>query len=231
MTTSNEKTIFHVKHRDLVGKKVGQLRQEGSLPANIYGLGLDSETVAVDYAGFTKLYESEGDTGLVYLVVEGSKKEIPVLIDQVDYHPVSNAATHVVFRRVNLLEKITAEVPVELVGENEVPDATVLMVRDALEVSALPADLPDNFEVDISGLKEFGDSITIGDLSYDKSKIEIVLEGELDLESPLVILQEVKEEEEPEEEVSVDDVEVTTEKAEKDEGPSSTEDTNASQEE
>jgi hypothetical protein len=84
----------------------------------------------------------------------------------------------------------------------------VLTVVDALEVSALPTDLPDKFEVDISALKDFGDTITIGDLKYDREKVEIQMTGEVNEESPVVLLQEVKEEVEPEEEASVEDVEV-----------------------
>ncbi len=213
----NEKTIFHIKNRDVVGKKVSQLRAKGMLPANIYGLGATSQPVMVETKAFSKLYEEEGDTGLIYLSLEGEKEQIPVLIDEVDYHSVTGEVLHAVFRRVNLSEKITAEVPVELVGENDVPGATVVMVRDMLEVSALPAELPENFEVDIAALKEIGDSIAIKDLVIDKEKVEIVMTGDMDEESPLVILQEVKEEEEPEE-VSVDDVELVGEEGEGGEG-------------
>lgn len=211
--TKNEKTIFHIKNRDVVGKKVSQLRAEGLLPANIYGLGEASQPVMVGIKDFNKLYEEEGDTGLIYLNLEGEKKQIPVLIDEVDYHAVTGEVLHAVFRRVNLSEKITAEVPIELVGENDVPGATVVAVRDMLEVSALPAELPENFEVDIANLKEIGDAIAIKDLMIDKEKVEIVFTGDMDEESPLVILQEVKEEAEPEE-VSVDDVELVGEQEE-----------------
>lgn len=208
MTANSQKIIFHVKPRDLSTTKASVVRNQGGLPANIYGLKMDSEAVIADLKAFEKLYEAEGDTGLIYLEIEGENKQVPVLIDEVNYHPVTGAIEHAVFRRVNLAEKINAEVPVELVGENEVPNSMVLTVVDALEVSALPTDLPDKFEVDISALKDFGDTITIGDLKYDREKVEIQMTGEVNEESPVVLLQEVKEEVEPEEEASVEDVEV-----------------------
>lgn len=216
IAASNDKIIFHVKTREIEGKKVSQLRNAGSLPGNVYGLSEDSQAVVVDQKIFAKLYAEEGDTGLIYLNIDESKKQIPVLIDEVDYHPVTGALVHAVFRRVNLAEKIEAEVPIELVGENDVPGSMVLTVRDSLEVMALPAEIPEKFTVDISTLKEFGDTITIADLDIDLSKVEVVITGDMDMSDPVVLLQEVKEEVE-EEVAEPEEVEITGEKADKEE--------------
>lgn len=214
-----DKTIFHVKKRDTLGKKVSSLRERSLLPGNVFGLGVDSQPIEVDSYTFQKLYDEEGDTGLIYLNIEGDAKETPVLIDEVSYHPVSGKALHASFRRVNLSEKITADVPIKLVGENSVPGAMVLLVQDTLEVSALPAELPEDFEVNVEDLKEIGDFVAIKDLVIDGDKVEIVMSGDMSEDTQLVILQEIKEEAEPEE-TSVDDVEIAGEEKKEDGGDS-----------
>lgn len=200
----NGKTIIHVSERELQGKAVKRLRTDGLVPANIYGQAKDSDSISIDAAAFQKFYAAEGDSGLMYLAIEGKKKEVPVLIDEVQFHPVTDHVLHVSFRRVNLKEKIRSEVPIVLVGENEVPEAAIITVRDALEVEALPTDLPENFTIDISTLTEIGQSVTIADLEYDKETVEVVMTGEMNMDAPVVLLQEIKEEvieEEPEEEL------------------------------
>lgn len=192
-----ESTKFAAQKRDLLGKKVAQLRRQGFIPANVYGVGQDSQAITISTKEFEKLYEKVGETGLVYLAVEGEKKDLPVLIGEVQYHPVSGELAHASFKQVDLSEKISAEIPVELIGENSVPGAVVVQVKDVIEVEALPTDLPENFQVDIAGLTEIGQSILISDLNYDKSKITLLI-AEEELQSPLVLLEEVKEEVEPE---------------------------------
>lgn len=198
MTKSNQKTIFHVRIRENLGSNAVRKLAANQLAGNIYGVTDKSTPVVVDRNGMKKLYEEEGDTGLIYLEIEGRKQQVPVLIDDVQLHPVSGDIQHVVFRRVNLTEKLEADVPVELVGEVEAPGLTVVQVRNELEVRALPTDFPESFEVDISGLKEAGDAVTIADLDFDKSMIEIIFSGDMDESAPLVLLQEIVEEE-PEE--------------------------------
>ncbi len=194
-----EKITFSARPRIILGKKSNQLRAQSLIPANISG-DLDKPiAVAVEKSAFVKLYDKVGDTGLVYLTVEGEKAARPVLINEVQVDPILNNVLHVVFRQVDLTEKVEAEVPVELVGELQVKDALVVTVHDAIEVSALPQDLPEKFEIDISLFTEIGQQVTFAQLSYDKSKVELMIEEE-EMETPVVLVQEVKEEviEEPE---------------------------------
>lgn len=192
-------TTFSVVPRELVGKKVKQLRRESKIPANIMGLSKDSQSVVVDRIKFEKLYNEEGDTGLIYLEVEGSKKKVPVLIEDVQREPKNGNASHAVFKRVNLNVKVKAEVSVEIEGENTIPDTTLLLVRDSIEVEALPADLPEGFTIFADKLTEVGQVVTLADLEYDREKVTLVLGEEEDETAPVAILQEFKEQAEPEE--------------------------------
>lgn len=177
--------------------RVKKLRKQGFLPANVYGLGKDSISITINATSFENLHDQVGDTGLVYLQVGETEKQLPVLIDEIQIDPISDHVLHVAFKQVDLKDKIKAEVPVEIVGEFDVAEAVLVTVKDSIEVEALPTDFPEKFEVDVSSLTEIGQSILLSDLEYDSKKIELTL-GEEGFESPIVLVQELKEEVEEE---------------------------------
>lgn len=208
MTNSHS---FSAQVRTLTGKKVKQLRAQGFLPGNIINGGEASSSISVPFQSFLKLFQEVGETGLVYLEVGDEKKPRPVLIEDVSVDPLTGTPNHVVFKQVNLKEKISAEVPIEVVGEINIPNATLITVSDSVEVEALPTDLPEKFVVDVSTLTEIGQSFTFSQLDFDSSKITLQLEEE-EMGNPIVIVQEVKEE--VEEEVAEVTEEATTPEAE-----------------
>ncbi len=190
------KTTFSTTPRDLRGKKIKKLRAEGVIPGNVYVAGGESMAIQFPKKDFNKLYDEVGDTGLVYLVIGDAKKSRPTLVDEVQIDPVSGEALHVSFKEVDLKEKIEAEVPVELMGEFDVKEAVMVQVRNSLVVEALPNDLPEKFEINIESLTEIGQSITLADLSFDKSKISLVeVENDEDWQKPVVLVQEQRQEE------------------------------------
>jgi len=193
------KTTFKTAKRS--DRKAKQIRRDGLVPANVYIPHKDSIALEIKPQEFKKLFEEVGETGLVYLEIEGEKKAVPALIDQIDIDYLSNDYEHVVFRGVNLKEKIKAKVPVEIVGEFEVEEAVLITVQDEVEVEALPTDFPEKFELDVSKFKEVGDSYVLTDLDFDKDEVTLVL-GEDDDPSEIVLVSvQEQAEEEPEEEV------------------------------
>lgn len=200
MISTSEKIVFHVSTRERTGTSgASQVRREGKVPGNIYGLGEDSLSVMTPYHELRRLYENQGETGLIYLQIDDSKKQVPVLIDELTREKIGSNILHVSFKRVNLNVKIEAEIEVVTVGEVHIDDAIVSVVESKVSIKALPADLPDHFEVDISGLTEVGQSISLADLVYDKSKIDLVLDENQSPEDVMLVnVQEIKEEVEPE---------------------------------
>ena len=193
----SKKITFTAQKRDTFGKKTKNLRSQGIIPANVHGDIDKPISIAFPKNSFNTLYQEVGDTGLFYLTIEGDGKDLPVLVDGATFHPVSDELLHVVLKKVNLKEKITAQVPVELVGENTISGAVVVAVMDSVEVEALPTDLPEKFEIDISKLTEIGQSVTYQDLDYDKNLVSLMIAQE-EFNNPLVLLQEQKEEVEEE---------------------------------
>jgi large subunit ribosomal protein L25 len=197
-----EKITFSAQPRTLMGKKSGQLRRQGQVPANINGNVEQTVAITVDKAAFNKLYHKVGDTGLFYLKVEGESKDRPVLVSDLQLDPLSAQVEHVVFRQVDLSEKVKAEVAVELIGELQVRNALIVTLHNTVEVEALPQDLPEKFVVDISKFENVNDMITFEDLDFDRSKVSLQI-AEEQTKEPIVMVQEVKEQLEPETPVTV----------------------------
>ncbi len=195
--TDHKSIFFHVNHRDLLGKSSKKLHFQGKLPANVYGLHIDSENIELSSQEFNKIYKKGDELGLVYLKSDIHTQDVPALISHVDFNPVTGEAVHVSFRRVNLTEKVTVEVPIETVGEADIIDANVVQVLSAVEIEALPTDIPEKIEVDVSTLTAIGQSILLQDIVPAGAKYTLT-SSEEELMGPVVIVQEVKEEVEPE---------------------------------
>jgi len=93
---------------------------------------------------------------------------------------MTSALVHVDFHQVNLKEEVTANVPVELIGESPAEKqglGTVVQVVSEIEVSTLPDNIPSEFTLDISNLTEVDQQITLADLEYDKEHIKIDVEN------------------------------------------------------
>lgn len=152
-----------VEKRTVLGKKVKKLRRDqGLLPANVYGKDMKSQAVQLPIKNFQELYKKVHETGLVDLELDG--QTLPVLIYNVQINPKTHEALHADFFKVNLKEKITANIPVVAVGEAKaVADnaGVLLTLLSELEVEALPTELPEKFEVHVENLAAVGDQITV----------------------------------------------------------------------
>lgn len=169
-----EKVTLTAQPRSVKGRKVSKLREEGIIPANIFAKNTESRAIEINRDIFNRVYQKAGETTLIELIV--GEEKTPVLISNVQYNPLTNEHIHVDFHAVNLKEKVTATVPVELVGESPTEKSglgTVVLQLDEIEVEALPMDLPEKFEIDATLLTEVDQTIFVKDLKVDSSKVEI----------------------------------------------------------
>lgn len=168
------KITLKAEKRKVTGRKVKNLRKEGQIPANIYGKDVDSLSIQVGAKDLESVFKKAGETAIIDLAI--GKEVRPVLVHNMQVHPVTDEVLHVDFRQVNLKEKVSANIPVELVGESPAQKSgigtAVLLVKE-LEVEALPGDLPEKFEVDATTLTEVDQVVKISDLKYDKDKVEV----------------------------------------------------------
>ena len=94
--------------RELTGKKVSAMRAEGFVPAELYGRGLQNVHLNVSSKEFKKVFQEAGESSVVTLSVDSEK--LPVLIYDVQYHPVSGDVAHVDFYQVRMDEKNTPNI-------------------------------------------------------------------------------------------------------------------------
>jgi large subunit ribosomal protein L25 len=204
------KLVLEAQKRSVFGRKTKTLRRQEILPANIYGKKIKSLPIQVPAKEFGKVFIEAGETNIIELKVNKEKKTRHVLATNLQKDPVTDLPLHIDFHQVDLTEKVTVAVPIELTGESPAvkeKGGILITLLDEVKVEALPKELPDEFSLDISRLTEIGDSLFIKDLKVDKKKIAIQAEED----ETIVTVQEPKEEEEEappvEEEVEAAEVE------------------------
>lgn len=193
--------------REVTGKKVKALRREGILPAVIYGQGIDPLPLSLDAREASKILEESSSSTILNLKV--GKDSHSVLVRETQRDVIRRHITHVDFLKVAMDELITAVVRVDLIGDAPaVSNLGGLLVSglNEIEIEALPGDLPEKIEVDISILEEIEDSINVRDLILGD---KVTLLSDPDELIARVIYAEV--EEEPEEELEELDVLETAE--------------------
>ena len=157
--------------REHVGKVATKaLRNAGKVPCVIYG-GENPIHFSADELSFSKLVYT-GDAHTVVIVLEDENK-INAVMQDVQFHPVSDKILHVDFFRLHEGKEINMIIPVKVIGiAPGVRDSGGNLSRNKrkLTIRALPKNLPDFFTVDISNLN-LNDSITVADLSEESFTI------------------------------------------------------------
>lgn len=156
------------RRRSVTGKQVKHLRKQGLIPATVYGKGFEPVSIQVDDRAFNQMYRKAGRTALIDLMIENAQTS--VFVQEVQRHPLSRTIIHIDFKVVDLKVAIHVEVPVVASGESPLVargDALLNHALSVLMVEALPAELPQHIEVDISGLDAFDKSIQVRDLQID----------------------------------------------------------------
>jgi len=159
------------KIREEVGRKTSELKDNGRIPAVIYGHGIKNASLDLDYKEFVKALREAGESSLIEMHVEGEKEKRLVLVHDLQKDAVSDMYIHVDFFETSAKEEV--EVGVALVVEGTslaVKDlgGTLVQYVHELEIKAMPADLPHNIIVSIDGLNTFEDRILVKDLNIPK---------------------------------------------------------------
>ncbi len=163
--------------REVSGKKVRHLRAEGNVPAVLYGHGTEAQSLSVSQRSLTKVFGEAGSNKIVSLSV-GDAKPNSVMIQDVQVDSRTGAILHADFYKVKMNEKIKAEIPLHIVGESVAVyklEGSLIQGLNSVEVEALPANLPENIEVDIAVLDDFDKTIHVSDLKIP-ANVELLTE-------------------------------------------------------
>jgi len=163
-----DKLELKVANREILGKKVKHLRQQGITPLHLFGHGIQSLALQCDTIQLERVLAQAEQTGLINLKLENEKKPRNVMVRAFDRDWRNGKLLHVDFYQVKLREKLKLEVPVVLVGESPALKSKDNMLEhelDTLTIECLPAKIPTNIEVDISSLTEPGQAIRVKDIT------------------------------------------------------------------
>src|SRR5262245_14195105 len=152
-----------------------RLRVAGRIPAVLYGHKSQNVALEVDPKDIFKILHSDTGENTIFQLEVPGKEKINVLIKEYQLEPVSHRLLHTDFYEVAMDEVLEVDVPLEVLGEAygvKTEGGLLDIVHRELRVECLPADIPENIEVDVTELK-IGDHIRVKDLKVSE-KIKIL---------------------------------------------------------
>ncbi len=177
-------TKLALAKREVSGKKVKNLREQGIIPSVVFGNGEPVLTQSV-YNETEKAIREAGYHSPINLTIDG--KSQMVLVKNVDIDPVKRLIRNIEFQAISANEVVEATTPIKVVNF-ETSDASkahlvLSLVLEEIDVKAKPADLPEAIEVDASKLATTEDGLTVADIVLPKG-VEFA-DKELDKELPI----------------------------------------------
>lgn len=155
-----------------------RLRASGRLPAILYGGGKEVVSISLDPKAVVAIIRSHGGVNTIFdLVVKGSKIKENVMIREYQLEPVDHRLLHADLVRVAMDKKLTLDVVIELIGTPagvKTGGGMLDFVTRAVEITCLPADIPETIVADVTAL-EIGHYVRTSDLILPKG-VELVSE-------------------------------------------------------
>ena len=162
-------TKLALAKREVAGKKVKNLREQGIIPSVVFGEGEPVLTQSV-YNETEKAVREAGYHSPIDLTIDG--KAQMALVKNVDMDPIKRTIRNIEFQAINANEVVEATTPIKVVNF-EASDASkahlvLSIVLEEIDVKAKPADLPEVIEVDASKLATTEDGLTVADVVLPK---------------------------------------------------------------
>jgi large subunit ribosomal protein L25 len=153
-----------------------RLRREGRVPAIIYGGGRPPRALSFDHNRVLRQLENESFYSSILNIKVGDNNQ-PAIVKDIQRHPAKRQVLHMDFQRILADQKIRMHIPIHFVGGEMAPGVkteggSVSQLMSDVEISCLPKDLPEYFEVDISGL-HLNDMLHLSDIKVGEG-VEIV---------------------------------------------------------
>lgn len=156
--------------REVLGKKTRFLRRKGITPTHLFGHNIKSRALECPTTALERILARAGTTRLINLQIDDEKRPQMVLIREIQKDPISGQLLHIDFYQVKMSQKMSAEVPIVIVGEAPALKGrgrVLIHPLSHLTVESLPDKLPPRIEVDISSLEELHNAIHVSDITLD----------------------------------------------------------------
>lgn len=174
--TKSDMLQVEVSTRKETGKeKAKKMRRAGQFPAVMYSKGSPATSLQVEERAFnTAIHRHGAGHSVMKLIVDGSDKEHTVVVKSIQRHPVRRSVLHVDFQEVSMTEKIQAAVALVFIGQASGVKAGGTLQHGLYEITveALPADIPEQIELDISDI-EIGGHLRVADIPVQE-KVAII---------------------------------------------------------
>ncbi len=212
-------SVINVKRRVRMGKSGSKaIRNEGNIPAVIYGKGSESISIVVNPTELKEALSTDaGENTLLEMHIKDGDKEIKKLslLREVQMDYITNKSIHLDFMELDMNKSFSLKVPVKIVGRpigvHEEKGLLEAILRE-IEIECLPSDIPNVFEVEVSEL-HINDSIHVRDIEVS-DKINVLDDPSstvVTILTPRVEKVVVEEGEEEIEEVTEEEAAETTE--------------------
>lgn len=186
-------TKLALAKREVAGKKVKNLREQGIIPSVVFGEGEPVLTQSI-YNETEKAVREAGYHSPINATIDG--KAQMVLVKNVDMDPIKRLIRNIEFQAINADEVVEATTPIKIVNF-EASDASkahlvLSIVLEEIDVKAKPADLPEFIELDASKLATTEDGLTVSDIVLPNGVV--FADKELDKELPIANVYDPAEE-------------------------------------
>lgn len=153
-----------VEARTISGKKLSILREQGKIPAVVYGPKNTPAPIAIDKVALEKTLKEAGETAVITL--NGIGAPVDVLVHDVAFDARRGGVIHVDFLAIEANKEVTVHIPLEFVGEAPAVKrgGTLTKVLHEVSVVCMPGNLPSHINVDVSVLDDFEKKIHTNDL-------------------------------------------------------------------
>lgn len=173
-------TIVTAQPRATRGKnEARRTRMSGRIPAVVYGAFKDPVSVSVNPKDVTKILRSKtGHNSIFDVDIEGVEKT-PVIVADEQYDPIKGNLLHIDLRRIDLTRKLRLHIPIHVTGEAKgvkQQGGVLDVVTKSVEIECIPADIPDQFDIDVTELM-IGNAIRVAGLPV-KEGIRILTAGD-----------------------------------------------------
>lgn len=168
-------------NREILGKKVKQLRHQGITPVHLFGHQVPSMALQIPTNQLLNAMRMAGKTRLIDLKVKKERRTRKVLVREIQTSPYKGELLHVDFYQVRGEEKLTVEVPIILVGEAPaLKHKENILVRelDNITVECLPTQIPTSIDLDLSVLEEAEQTIRVSDITLSEG-VRVLIDPEL----------------------------------------------------
>jgi len=155
MTT--ESISLELSPREVLGKKVKRLRQQGVIPVHLYGPGVDPQPLQCETTKLVDVLVRAGGNTAVTVTVQGGQETHLAFAREIQWDPRRDDILHVDFLAVDASRPVSAQVPITLIGDSpgaRTAGGTVMQQLRDLNVEALPLEVPRELELDLAMLAD-----------------------------------------------------------------------------